>query len=150
MPNGLKSRLAFHFLNELLLRLVGRDPRNALQSLAMLLLDSSTSRFLDQQFLLPLRQFQVSPLGLAIPLLNRTNSLLDGLVPIKQSLFHIRELGQLDLLLLLQFLFRPKQKVFGLQLCFLDDILRLPLSVLYNLAGLLLFLGLLSNARYAT
>src|SRR6266850_1516930 len=147
MPNGLEPRLAFHFLNELLLRLVGRHPRDAFQRSTMLLLHSSTSRFLGRQLLITLRQLQISLLKLTIPLVYRADSFLEGLISLHHTLFCDDELGHFGLLLLLEFRFRLQHKVFRFELRFFDDIVSLPLGVLRDLTYLLLLLGPLCGAR---
>src|SRR3970040_2689085 len=100
MPNGLEPRLAFHFLNELLLRLVGCHPRDAFQRLMMLLFHASTCRLLGRQLLLPLRQLQISLLNLTFPLVYRTDPFLEGLISLDQTFFYNGELGHFVLLLL--------------------------------------------------
>ena len=147
MPNGLEPRLAFHFLNKLLLRLVGSHPRDAFQCPTMLLLHSSTSRLLSHQLLFPLRQLQISLLSLTITLVYCTNPFLEGLISLDHTLFCDGELGHLGLLLLLELRFRLQHKILRFKLRFFDDIVSLTLGILRDLAYLLLLLSPLRSAR---
>ncbi|MCG3768207.1 MAG: hypothetical protein JW394_0310 [Nitrospira sp.] len=79
-PDRFQPRLTFHFMDELLLRLVGGHPRDALQRLTMLLLRSRAGRFLDRQLLFPLHQIQVPFLKIAIPLVDYADPFFSGLV----------------------------------------------------------------------
>src|SRR5205807_5569835 len=116
MPNGLEPRLAFHFLNKLLLRLVGSHPRDAFQCPTMLLLHSSTSRLLSRQLLFPLRQLEISLLSLTITLVYCTDPFLEGLISLDHTLLCDGELGHLGLLLLLELRFRLQHKILRFKL----------------------------------
>src|SRR5438477_13091476 len=106
MPKGLEPRLAFHFLNKLLLRLVGSHPRDAFQRPTMFRIHSSTSSLLSHQFFFPLRQLQISLLSLTITLVYRTDPFLEGPIPLDDALFCVGDLGHLGLAHLPELRFR--------------------------------------------
>src|SRR6185436_1507041 len=150
MPNGLEPCLAFHFLDELLLCLVGGHSRNTFQGFTVFFLHSSAGHLFGCELFFPFCQIQVSLLNLTLPLIYQTDSLLKGLVPLHGTSFCSGNLSHLGLLLLLDLGFRLQYKVFRLQLRFFNNVIRLVLGVLHSLACLFPFFRLLGSTQRAT
>ncbi len=140
-PGGIQTCLTFHFLQQVLLRLVGGHSRHAFQRLAMFFFSLRAGQFLRRQLLLPPCQFLLALLRVDVALIQNADPLVDRFLSQHKTLLDRGQFRQLGFLFLFRLRFGLKNKILGFKLGFFDDIFRFALGILHDVASLFLLLS---------